>query len=50
MGRVVDVMAICVGALVFDAYPAGWAVGAGAAIYFTCRLTFEVYDAYYGGN
>jgi hypothetical protein len=36
--------------LIFAATPAGWVVGAGAAIYFTGRMAYDVYDAYNNDN
>jgi len=33
-------------ALVFAASPAGWVVGAGAAVYFTGRLAYDLYGIY----
>ena len=38
------------GALLFAASPVGWIVGSGAAIYFTGRLAYDVYNIYNEGE
>jgi RHS repeat-associated protein len=38
------------GTLLLAATPVGWVIGVGAAVYFTGRLAYDIYDAYNDGK
>ena len=41
---------VAAAALLLASNPLGWAIGAGAALYFTGRFAYSMYEAYNEGN